>query len=223
MRAVVKGEIIDILPYTQGFLYLEAQELEDGNTKASFFAFDQESDTIFPVKKGDYLRIKYGPQYQRITQQLEDFVFCRSIRMMNKTQVVLYEDGKLLQFYANGEQLRSEMLQYQGSPACSPCEGDNSLWCVVPEQNAVIHYSLAERRVLLRIGGGSSTAFANPVSVTRVVDKLYICSKNAFKIRTLSLDNYNVRDYVSFQEPVQRYFRIADKEYVLLESGVYRL
>jgi len=223
MRTIVRADILDVVPYADGFIYIQSEELEDGSIRASFFAYEQEGNTIFPVKRKDYLQCKFGSGYARIAHHLGDFVFCESRSLNSKTRAVLSRKGDLRLFSPDGDILREDTLLYQGSPASSFVQGEQSLWCVVPAQNAVIHYSLLERRVLLRIGGASSNAFSSPSSLTRAGDKLYICSKKAHKIRTVSLDNYAVRDHVTFQEPVERYFRAADKEYVQLASGIYRL
>ena len=223
MRTIVRADILDVVPYTDGFIYIQSEDLEDGSVRASFFAYEQEGNTIFPVKRKDYLQCKFGSGYAKIARQLEDFVFCESRSLNSKTRAVLSSDGALRLFSPDGDILREDTLLYQGSPAAAFVQGEQSLWCVVPTQNAVIHYSLAERRVLLRIGGVNSNAFSSPGGLARVGDKLYICNTKANKIRTVALGNYAVRDYVTFQEPVERYFRAAGKEYVQLASGIYRL
>lgn len=223
MRSIVKADIIDIVPYEQGFLYIEKQEMADGCIKALFFAYDQERNTIFPVKRKDYLLGKFGVSYARIAQNLEDFVFCETEKLYHNILVVLYPDGRLLQFTPAGEKLREETLLYQEAPMVSPNADGQNLWCIVPRRNAVVQYSFTEKRVLLRIGGGSSNAFNCPVSMNRFLDKLYVCSRDAYKVRTVALDNYTVKDYVTLQEPVYQYFRVYAKEYVHVTSGVYRL
>jgi len=223
MRTIARADIIDLVPYEQGFLYLQKEELPDGNIKASFYAYDQDGNTIFPVTRKNYLQYKFGKYYQKIVDQLDDFVFCEVANLFNHTKVILYPDGDMLQFAPNGKLLQQGKLLYQAAPVSSPCEDGKNMWGVVPEKNAVVNYSFTEKRVLLRIGGGTSNAFNNPVSMSRFLDKLYVCSKDACKIRTVSLENYVVRDYVTFQMPVLKYFRVYDHEYVQLLTGVYLL
>ena len=52
---------------------------------------------------------------------------------------------------------------------------------------------------------------------------LYVCNYESFKIRTVNLKDYTVKDYKTFDEPVYRYIKTNDRELVELESGVYML
>ena len=93
----------------------------------------------------------------------------------------------------------------------------------MPELNAIICYAADERRVQMRIGGGKSTAFIEPVSIIRYGDRLFVCNKGSNKVRTITLGNYAVSDYLEFDEPVFKYFLAGEQEFVKLESGLYQL
>ena len=124
-------------------------------------------------------------------------------------------------FDTDGTVAWSGELIYQDSPTKDIALDDTCFWSTVPEKNAIIRYSPVEKRVLLRIGGGSSTAFSEPVSITKIDNKLYICNKGNNKIRTIRLEDYAVKDYAVFNEPVYKFFKVGDKEYALLDSGIY--
>lgn len=100
-----------------------------------------------------------------------------------------------------------------------------SLWCVVPERNAIINYSIDEARVLLRIGGGAQSAFSYPTSITLLGGSIFVCNRDSHKIRTVQINNstYAINDYRTFSEPVYKYFRVGGREYALLDSGVYEI
>lgn len=223
MRTIVKADIIDIVPYEKGFIYLQIEELLDRNIKVSFYAYDEEGNTIFPVTKKNYQQCKFGPRYQKIISELDDFVFCNVIHMPGQEKMVSYEDGQLQQFYANGALQAQRTLRYQESPIICLTAIEKHLWGVVPDVNAVVRYSLEEDRVMLRIGGATSNAFSEPVHVTQYQDRLYVCNKGKGSISSISLENYAVKEYVTFPEPALRYFRIGKREYVLLRSGIYLL
>ena len=96
-------------------------------------------------------------------------------------------------------------------------------WSAVPEQNAVICFSTATKRIALRISGGTQRAFDGPCSLVRYGRVLYVCNERSHQISTLSLDRYAVRDYQHFQEPVYKFFRWQKEEIAVLASGVYLL
>ncbi len=221
VQRIVNSEILDILPYDNGFLYVSKEELDNGGIKASFFAYDQDEDSISPAKKKFYLETKFGKAYHEIAKELGDFITCDSAPLGNKGVAVLYSSGEMYIFNSEGRVLWSGELLYHEQPMRDLAVDGNCIWGTVPNYNAVINYSPAEQRVMLRIGGGSSTAFSKPVGITKILNKLYVCNENSCKVRTIRLDDYSVKDYITFNESVYKYFRVYDNEYVLLESGVY--
>ena len=90
-------------------------------------------------------------------------------------------------------------------------------------ENAVIKYSPREGRILLRVGGGDSTAFEKPCAVTLMGSTLHICNQQSRKIRSLNTQTNSVRDYRVFTEKVYKYINVLGKEFVWLQSGLYVL
>ncbi len=228
MRQILKANIVDIAPYDQGFVYTEKKQLENGSYKISFYSYDSETSIVAPITKRTYAELKFGANGNRIADELGksgEFIFCESARFFNNLVVTLDSDGNFSIFSPKGSLLQQSELSYQNAPVCCPVAYEKTLWCVVPERNAIINYSIEEGRVLLRIGGGNQTTFSYPISLSLILGKIYICNRDSGKIRTVQVENdtYAVADYLSFDEPVYKYFRIYDKEYVLLESGVYEI
>ena len=87
----------------------------------------------------------------------------------------------------------------------------------------IVKYSLLQNRVVMRIGGEGASTFINPVSVETYDGCLYVCCKNARKIRRVRLSDFTVEEYKEFDEPVFKYLRVGKHEFAVLESGVYML
>jgi hypothetical protein len=223
LRQVLNFQPLDILPHQQGFIYLKKEYLENGSVKVTFHFFDQSIHVSEPIIKSAYLQAKFGNAYKRIVEQIGDFISCETSFFPNSAVAVLFKTGELHIFTANGSSVLKCELLYQESPVQCPAVEEKNIWCVVPEKNSVINYSPGEQSVLLRIGGGKSSAFDCPVSLTKVLNKLYICNRNNYKIRTILLEDYSVKDYREFNEPIYKYFQVYDKEYAVLDSGVYML
>ena len=223
MQRILNAQLLDIMPFQQGFLYSKKELLENGSIKVSFHYYDQELKGSEPIVKNDYLQAKFGSYFRTIAEQLGDFVSCETSFFPNGAVAVVYKTGELYIFNASGDVAVNLELQYQGAPIQSPAVDEKCIWFAVPERNAVISFCPSEKRVLLRIGGGKSNAFDCPVGVTKILDKLYICNKNSCKIRSIKLEDYSVKDCFTFDEPVYKYFRVYDKQYAVLDSGVYLL
>lgn len=223
MEKIISSDILDMIPHDSGFLYAEKSPMDDGNIRVSFFSYEQEKNDVFPVTTKTYLRHKFGAEFKAIAEKLGDFISCDAAILANNGVITLYDTGEMHIFNAAGAVVWQGTLTYQDEPVRDLAVDGKTVWCAVPDRNAIICYSPAEGRVLLRIGGGSTSAFSYPVSVTKYDGVLYICNKNSYKVRTIKLEDYSVKDYLVFKEPVTNYFRVLDVEYVALESGVYRI
>ncbi len=223
MTKILSAEILDIIPLEIGFIIATKETLPTGEATVAAFVYDQEGARILPIKIGTYLEAKFGAEYKKIASALGDYISCSAAILSSGGVTVLYSTGEMTLFDVDGSVAWSGTLDYQNSPARDISIDDACIWSTVPEKNAIIHYSPVEKRVLLRIGGGASTAFNIPVSITQYDDKLYICNQGNNKIRTIRLKDYAVKDYHTFDEPVFKYFRVGAKEYALLDSGIYWL
>lgn len=223
MKKIIDFEIYGLLPIDGGFLYIKPEMLPDGKVKGQFFGCEAQTGRMMPVTKWVYFENKFGPAYKEISSRIKDYISCESGFLSNNHTVLLYPDGDLGIFNAKGQPVWTGELKYNGEPVCGVAVDAKSFWGVVPTLNAVVCYATDEKRVQMRIGGGKSTAFDKPCSIVRYNDILYICNEGSNKVRTISMNNYAVNDYLEFDEPVKKYFLAGGKEFVLLESGLYEL
>ncbi|MBQ2964238.1 MAG: hypothetical protein IJE14_06200 [Clostridia bacterium] len=223
MKKIIDYDVYGLLPVEGGFLYIKPEVLPDGNVKGSFWGCEAQSSRNEQVTKWSYFQNKFGPAYKAIAGQVTDYISCETGFLSNNHTVVLYPDGDLGVFNSKGAAVWTGELKYNGAPVRGVAVDGKNFWSVVPELNAVICYATDEKRVQMRIGGGKSTAFLDPSAIVRYNDMLYVCSRGANKVRTISLANYAVNDYLEFDEPVNKYFLAGGKEFVLLDSGLYEL
>ena len=223
MDRIISSDVLDLMPHEGGFLYADKVDSGDGNVRVAFFSYEQDSKKVYPVTTKAYLQHKFGREFKAIAEQLGDFLTCTSAILSNNGVTTLYDTGEMYIFNPNGTEAWHGNLTYQDEPVRDLAVDGKCVWCTVPDRNAIISYSPAEGRVLLRIGGGATSAFSYPVSVSKYGDTLYVCNKNSFKIRTVRLSDYSVKDYLVFKEPVLRFFKVLESEYVVLESGIYKV
>ncbi len=223
LKKIIDFEIYGILPVENGFLYIKPEMLPDGKVKGQFLACEAQTCKTLPITKWVYFEHKFGPAYKEISSQIKDYISCETGFLANGSTVLLYPDGDLGIFNSKGTAVWTGEFKYNDEPVRGVAVEGKCFWSVVPELNAVVSYATDEKRVQMRIGGGKSTAFSQPVSLVRYNDNLYICNKGSNKVRTISLANYSVNDYLEFDEPVEKYFITGGKEFVLLNSGLYEL
>ena len=223
MKKIMDIDIADIIPFSKGIIVARKDTLKTGKTKISFFTYDVKLERPTASTRGAYLLNKFGEKYEKISEQLSDFIYCDAAVLPNKHVAIAYTSGEIGLFNDKGELYWTGDLQYKGCPISGVVPEGKYIWCVVPENNCIIRYSPTTEKIVLRIGGDSSTAFLNPVSLSVYENKLYICNYQSCKIRTVNLKDFSVADYKTFDEPVYRYIKTNDREIVELESGVYML
>lgn len=223
MRKIIDFETYGLLPIAEGFLFIKPEVLPDGKVKGQFFGFDARAERTVQITKWVYFQAKFGEAYKEISSQIKDYVSCSTDILSNSHTVLLYPDGDLGIFNGKGTAVWTGELKYNGEPVQGVAADGKTFWSVVPTLNAIVCYATDERRVQMRIGGGKSTAFSQPSDIVKYADKLYISNAGSNKVRTISLSNYAVSDYLEFDEPVKKYFIASGKEFVLLDSGLYVL
>lgn len=223
MKKLMDIDIVDIIPFNKGIIVARKDTLSSGNTKISFFTYDVKLERPTASTRSAYLLNKFGENFEKIAEQLSDFIYCDVAPLPNKHIAVVYSSGEIGLFNEKGILYWTGDLQYKECPVSGAAAEGKYIWCVVPENNSIVRYSPSTEKIVLRIGGDSSTAFLNPVSISVYDDTLYVCNYQSCKIRTVNLKNYTVADYKTFDEPVYRYIKTNDRELVELESGVYML
>lgn len=221
MIRIVKAQLLDIIPLEIGFIYAQKAKLPNGQETVAFYVYDQDGDRTLPVKIKMYLEAKFGLQYREIARKLGNYIACDAVILKSNGVATLFDDGNMNIFDSDGSIAMQESLVYQCCPIRSIALDGNCFWCTVPDRNSIVKFSPIEKRVLLRIGGGASVAFSRPISIYKNEDKLFVCNEYNNLIRTIDLKDYSVKDYMAFNEPLKKYFKVGFTEYVVLESGVY--
>ena len=223
MLRIVSEEIMDLIAFPSGILFVVKEVLTNDSVKVSFYSFDIETKSIVTVTKNAYLLSKFGPSFAPIAKQLGDYVSCDTAKMWNGQIFVIYSTGEIGLFDEHGGLLRTGDLIYRDAPARDVTTDNNYIWSVVPAGNLIVKYSLLQNRVVMRIGGDASDTFPNPVSIEEYDGYLYVCCRDSRKIKRVKLSDFSVDEYKEFDEPVFKYLRAGDCEFVVLESGVYML
>ncbi len=223
MLKIVSLDIVDLIAFPAGILFVIKENLEDDSVKVNFYSFDIATRSIATVTKNAYLLSKFGPSFAPIAKQLGDYVSCDTAKLWNGQTFIIYSTGEMGIFDEHGALVRTGDLLYRDAPARDVATDNNYIWSVVPARDLIVKYSLLQNRVVMRIGGDSASTFAAPVSVAEYDGFLYVCCKDACKIKRVRLSDFSVDEYKAFDEPVFKFLRVGNEEFVVLESGVYML
>lgn len=225
MKKIVDVEICDLVPFSKGIIFAviceKKEMLSKSRCKVSFYGCDLQSGRRARVSKAGYQYNKFGNAFKAICAELGDYVSCDAAVLPNGDVAVVYPSGETGMFGSSGAGKWTADLLYHGSPVRDVAAHENDLWCAVPEQNAVISYSVPHKKFSMRIGGSASPTFDCPVSLSLYGGELFVCCVGSCKIRAVDLRDFSVRDFRQFDEPVRRYLHVGSNEVFWLESGVY--
>lgn len=223
MIKIVSLDIVDLISFPSGIAFVLKESMEDNSVKVSFYSFDTVSQSIATVTKSAYLLAKFGASYELIAKQLGDYVSCDTAKLWNGQTFIIYSTGEIGIFDSQGNLLKTGDLTYRDAPARDVAPDNNYIWSVVSSKNLIVKYSLLQNRVVMRIGGDTSTTFSKPVAIAEYDRCLYVCNQDTCKIKRVRLSDFSVEDYKEFDEPVYKYLRSENHEFVVLASGVYML
>ena len=223
MNKIVKFDFIDVIPLPKGIIFAGNKKMPDGSSKIIFMHYDVISGELTAVTKGSYFLNKFGINFEEIVSQLGDYISCDAVKLSNGTTVILYPTGEMGVFNEKGKLVWTGDIYYNDAPRRDLVYDSGNVWCCVPARKAVAEYSLTLNKFVMRIGGNNNTSFKRPVSLFADDENIFICDSGSNSIRTINKKTFNVSDYMTFDEPVLKYFRILNSQFVILESGIYEL
>lgn len=224
MKKIIDSSVLDIVTFPSGFVFAKRQEFEDGSARAAFYCYNAITQKMEAVRRSAYLQCKFGENYDEIVKIIGNFIFCDCVRMSNTGEVVvLTPDSKMFYISKDGRLIWNEELCYRQSSVRDLSADDNCVWCAVPEKSCVVRFSPSVKKVYIKVGGVETSTFSDPIGVSKYMNSLYVSCGDSKKVRKIDFQTYCVKDYKVFDEPVYKYYRIHDKEFVRLKSGLYML
>ena len=138
-------------------------------------------------------------------------------------------DGRTLLCNANGQVFIidnegminiSGEIKYRDEAPSAIAYYKNNIWASFCENNVLIRFNIATMRAELRIGGKTSP-FSLPKDIFIDGEWAYVSNAGTNNLIKVNLESYSVEEYYTFEEPVLRYIKSGNFEFVQLESGLY--
>ncbi|MBR6780389.1 MAG: hypothetical protein IKM24_05150 [Clostridia bacterium] len=223
MIKIIGRKVIDLIAFRQGILFVLKEQIPNGQYKVSFYSYDLQTQSIATVTKNAYQMTKFGSAYEAIVPHLEDYISCAAQRLSDGKTFIVYSSGEIGIFAENGELLFTDHATYNHSSVREAAAVGNHVWCTVPNENAIVRYNTSKKRIDMRLGERNDATFERPVFISAADKTLFVSCKNGHCVNSVSLDDFSVTKSHTFNEPVLEYFRVADSEFAVLESGIYLL
>lgn len=218
------NEAVHDLFSTGNYLYFQisgAQESENRFARLNGL----ESETI---TKDEYFKGLYGEKYKFIMHYMKDRPAARSFAKDGSVYVCPPQESIIYKFDKNGSLVRKyhEMRKIDNISDIEVQE--ESIWCVFTTAHTVKRFSLKDGKEELSLsegnpGGRKGTVFTYPESILVKEDTIFVSDMGNKRITKTDLTTMETESYLEFPEPVYRYERLGDAEFVLLNSDLYQL
>lgn len=119
--------------------------LGEDKCRVSFYGLDVQKMKNAPVTRSVYLLNKFGNGYKKIVDEIGDYLSCDADSFAGNSTVLVYPSGETGVFDYSGKTVWTGDLMYHGHPVQGVASDGNQIWCAVPEQNAIISYSIAHK------------------------------------------------------------------------------
>ena len=221
MEKLFDGIVFEILPTTNGiiFSYLSGEQGDD-KVEVSYKMISFDNRRITDVAKNVYMVTKFGNGYKAVEKLCENYIIVKSLILPGGKTFILHDDGTAQLVGSDGEPLWTGSLVYRGFIPSDIILFKEGLWCCYEKGNVLLKYSLTNMKQELRIGGNNSP-FDGPCDLFEENNTLIICNKNSAKIQRIELENYNILEYETFEEPLLQYVNVNGYRFIILESGLY--
>lgn len=225
MKKLFSEKIYDILCFDGGFFVAYQRAEVDGKVVVSYKSVQTDNGVVSKRTRADYEFVKFGEVHTKLEFEGSNFITCNCVKLDNGSIFIVSLDGEARIIDNEGNIEWQGTIRYKNCGPNSIAHYGHTLWASFPERNALIRFNLRTMREELRIGGSNDSSFSSPQGlwVNDLDSQLLVCNANANNILEVNMKTYTVHERANFDEPVHKYMRIDDKEFVLLDSGLYLL
>ena len=229
MRDTVKklfsDKIYDILEVGNGFIVVYRRPEIDDKVVVSYKSVSLENGVVTKRIKADYEFVKFGPNYSTVNFQVDNFITSSCVELDGGRLFIVSKSGDAKIVEPNGCTEWQGTIRYKDFGPSAIAHFGHTLWASFSEKNALIRFNLRTMREELRIGGSNDSSFSAPEGmwIDQPAGKLLVCNSTGNNLLEVDMKTYTVMERAVFEEPVHKYLRIGEREFVVLDSGLYLL
>ena len=225
MKPVFEGEIINVLCVDNGLIiaYICERDEEEKTVSVAYKMVAFDSGKVTNVPKSLYELSKFGPNYAAVSEKVKNHITCQAVILPNGKVFTLDTDGDANLLDADGEPVWTGKIEYRGAAPSGIAVSNRSVWTCFKEKSALMRMNLITMREELRIGGGSTSPFTNPVHLFIEDDDIYVCNAGSNEILKVNLNSYVTEVYKTFESRPRQFIKNGGYEFAVLDTGIYLL
>lgn len=223
MRNISNLEIIDVVRYddNKAILVEKRPVFDDSNRyKVGYFVINFDSGEKEIITKKVYLRKKFGVNYERITEQLGNYVQCEAFILSDKSVLTMYPTGPAGQFGVDGELVSDSVISYNDNEVFGLAPDGDYFWTCCPKENCVIRFDAKSLEVDIRIGGKDYDTFSSPSFATADDKNIYVVCDGSH-VRKIDKNNFTVTDVDKDYSNLCQYHQFGEYAIICTNDGAY--
>ena len=223
LKTVFEGKILDVISVENGLViaYILEQEGDSINVAYKMVTFD--NGKIINVQKSMYELSKFGANYKQVAKHAKTHLSCKTVVLPNGKVFILEKDGSAKLLDGDAEEVWSGNLEYRGEAPSGIAVNNRSVWSCFKSKSVLMRMNVVTMREELRIGGGTSSPFKEPIDLFAVEDDIYVCNAGSNTVLKVNTNSYVTEEYKTFDSRILQFIKNGDYEFAVLENGVYLL
>lgn len=222
MKQIFAGQVFEAMPTTNGIIFSYCKEIREEDVIVAYKMLSLENGRFTDVAKNIYMITKFGNNYKAVAAYCNNYITAKAIMLPNGKAFILEPDGSAMLLDDSGTPVWSGSLVYRSGVPSDIVLYNNAIWASYPQSNVILRYNPATMREELRIGGNKSP-FNEPTDLFLSGDEVVVSNKGSKKLLKINLNTYSVSDFCEFEEPVYQYICVGNRDFAILESGLYLL
>lgn len=192
--------------------------------------FKHDLKKVKKIHQDTYLNCRFGPAYKKIAAHygLDCCIDLSAAKCKDGSIITNYYQDSFVYSFDNKGNILWKKEDMFFDTIYSLAVKEYSLWCAYPTNHTIICYSLETFQEVKSIGGGEplggqAEMFNLPEDIFINGNTMYVSDMGNHRVCQIDLTTDNIQTYHTFDEPVWGYWQMNEQEFVLLNSGLYRL
>lgn len=223
MKTVFEGNILDVVSVENGLVIAYALQQDGEEIMVAYKMVTFDNGLITNVQKSMYELSKFGANYKQVVKHAKSHLSCKAVILPNGKIFILEKDGSAKLLDGNANEIWSGNLQYRGEAPSGIAINNRSVWSCFKAKSVLMRMNLVTMREELRIGGGTSSPFSQPIDLFAIDDDIYVCNAGTNIVLKVNTTSYVTEEYKTFDRDVLQFIKNGKYEFAVLENGVYLL
>lgn len=222
MKQIFEGQVFEALPTSNGIIFSYCREIREEDVIVAYKMLSFENGRFTDVAKNIYMITKFGNNYKAVAAYCKNYISSKVLMLPNGKVFLLEPDGGAMLLNDEATPIWSGSLVYKNNAPSDIVLYGNAIWAAYAESDVLLRYNPATMREELRIGGNKSP-FREPSDLFLMGNEVVVSNKGSKKLIKINLNTYSVSDFYEFDEPVYQYICVDNRDFAVLESGLYLL